>query len=89
MLALERRGRHRSRRLLGWLSLRLLAVLLNASSLVSHFSYRSTTQSAIGGIGRAVCYPLLRVYRNRCPAYQGAIRKNQAECKGFNRRAVY
>src|SRR5689334_7131439 len=53
MLALERRGRHRSRRLLGWLSLRLLAVLLNASGLVSHFSYRSKTQSAIGGIGRA------------------------------------
>src|SRR6516225_4247661 len=28
------------------------------------------------------CCPLLWVYRNRRPAYQGANRKNQAECKG-------
>src|SRR5690242_8633060 len=46
MLALERRRRRRSLRLLGWCLLRwsglgLLAVLLNASALVRHFSFRS------------------------------------------------
>src|SRR6516225_3582069 len=48
-------------------------------------SYRSKITIRDGGTGRApfvtLGYPSLRVCRNRCPAYQGANRKNQAECK--------
>jgi len=49
MLALKRRGRRCSLRLLGWSSLRLLAILLNASGLVRHFSYRSKITIRDGG----------------------------------------
>src|SRR6516225_9991685 len=82
MLTLERRGRRRSLRLPGWSGLRLLAVLLSARGLVRHFSTVQKSRSAISGAGRGICCPLLWVYRNRRPAYQGANRKNQAECKG-------
>src|SRR5215472_12602342 len=82
MLTLERSGRRRSLRLPGWSGLRLLAVLLSARGLVRHFSTVQKSRSAISGAGRGICCPLLWVYRNRRPAYQGANRKNQAECKG-------
>jgi hypothetical protein len=93
MLALKRRGRRRSPRLLGWSSLRLLAILLSASGLVRHFSYRSKIAIRDGGTGRAPFVTLVTLgfgfAATGAPHIRAQTAKIKPNGKGFNRRAVY